>query len=83
MLESLLLNEGAICRDEVELLCRALIDEFTVIVGLKGFFTGSATLGAHFLLFARHWARARDHDGKNLKAEGTLIGYHTPSEIAL
>ena len=50
MLESLLLNEGAIDRDESELLGRTLIDGFIMIVGLRGFFTGSATLRAHFLL---------------------------------
>ena len=54
MLKSLLLNEGTIGRDEAKLLDRTLIDEFTVIVGLRRFFTGPATLRAHFLLFARH-----------------------------
>ena len=43
MLESLLLNEGAIGRDEAELLGHALIDKFIVIVGLRGFFNVSAT----------------------------------------
>ena len=83
MLESLLLNEGANCRDEAKLLGRALIDEFTVIVGLRGFFTGSTTLRSHFLFFARHWARVRDRCEMNLKAKGTLVVYHTPSGIAL
>ena len=46
MLESLLLNEGAIGKDEAKLLGRALIDKFTVVVGLRGFFTGPATLRA-------------------------------------
>ena len=44
MLKSLLLNEGAIGRDEAELLNRALIDKFTVIVGLRRFVTGPASL---------------------------------------
>ena len=70
MLESLLLNEGAIGRDEAELLGRALIDEFTVIVGLRGFFTSMATLLAHFSLFARHWAWVWDRGGVNVKAKG-------------
>ena len=83
MLESLLLNEGAIGRDKAELLGCALIDEFIMIVGLRGFFTGPTTLRAHFFLFARHWARARDRCGMNLKAKGTLVGYHTPRGIAL
>ena len=54
MLKSLLLNEGVIGKDEAELLGRALIDEFIVIVVLRRFFTGPATLRAHFLLFVRH-----------------------------
>ena len=70
MLESLLLNEGAIGRDEAKLLGHALIDEFTVIVGLRGFFTGPATLRAHFLLFSRHWARVRDRGGVYVKMKG-------------
>ena len=70
MLKSLLLNEGAVARDEAELLDRALIYEFTMIVGLKRFFIGPTTLRAHFYLFARHKARVRDHDGVNVKAKG-------------
>ena len=60
VVESLLLNEGAIGKDEAELLDRALIDEFIVIVGLRGFFTGPATFRTHFSLFSQHWARATD-----------------------
>ena len=82
MLESLFLNEGVIFKDEVELLGRSLIYEFIVIVSLRGVFTSPATIRAHFSLFARHWARARDRCGMNLKAKGTLVGYHTPSGIA-
>ena len=59
MLVSLLLNEGAIGRDEAELLDRALIENFIVIVGQRGFFTGPGTFRANFSLFARHWARAK------------------------
>ena len=70
MLESLLVNEGAIGRDEAELLGRALIDKFTVIIGLRGFFTSPATLQAYFSLFARHRARVRDRGGVNVKAKG-------------
>ena len=51
MLESLLLDEEKIYRDEAEPLGLALIDEFNVIVGLRGFFTGPSTLQAHFPLF--------------------------------
>ena len=83
MLESFLLNEGEIGRDEAELLSRALIDEFIVIVGLRGFFTSSATFQAHFSLFARHWSQAKDHCWMKLKVKGTLVFYHTPSGIAL
>ena len=54
ILESLLLNEGAIGRDEAELLDRALIDKFIVIIGRRGFFTGPVTFRAHFFLFVRH-----------------------------
>ena len=36
MLESLLLNEGVISRNETELLNRALIDKFIVIVAEEG-----------------------------------------------
>ena len=57
MLESFLLNEGAIGRDEAELLDCALIDKFILVVGWRGFFTGLATFRAYFSLFARHWAR--------------------------
>ena len=82
MLESLLLNEGAIFRDEAKLLGHALINKFIVIVGLRGFFTGPSTIRAHFLLFVRHLARARDRCGMNLRVKGTLVAYHTPSGIA-
>ena len=51
MLESLLHNDGAIGRDEVELLGCALIEKFIVIVGRRGFFTGPATFRAHFSFF--------------------------------
>ena len=70
MLESLFLNEGTISRDEAELIGCSLIDKFTMIVGLRGFFTSPATLRAHFLLFARQWERARDRGGVNVKAKG-------------
>ena len=83
MFESLLLNEEAIGKDEAELLGRALIDKFIMIIGLRGFFTGLATFRAHFSLFARHWAWARDRCWMSLKAKGTLAGFHTPNGIAL
>ena len=54
MLEFLLLNEGAIGRDEDELLGSALIDEFIVVVDRRGFFTGPTTFQDHFSLFAQH-----------------------------
>ena len=55
MLEFLLLNEGAIGKDKVELLGRTLINKFIMVIGRRGFFTGPTTFQAHFSLFARAW----------------------------
>ena len=55
MLESLLLNEGAIGRDEAELLGRALTDKFTVIIGQRGFFTSRLLFELIFRFFLDIW----------------------------